>query len=98
MGERTKIRSMTQESYDVRAFWGGGPESDADCGMRLGRMIEKLMSIDQSFTGWHKGMTPVNIDSLSSLFDESRFYYDFSPQKVMPQVGFFLTIWSPKEN
>jgi hypothetical protein len=65
--------------------------------MRLHFLIDKLSSLDPVFSDWHAGATPIDAGALTELFDGSRTYYDYPPDKVMSEVGFLLSIWSYKQ-
>lgn len=84
---------MTQETYEIRAFWGSRPESAADCAARLRHLIDKLAPLDSVFVGWHRGATAIDVSALEELFADSRSYYNYPPDKAMPKVGFLLTLW-----
>jgi len=87
---------VIQETYEIHAFWGSRPESAADCAARLRRLIDGLAPLDPVFVGWHCGDAAIDVNALEKLFDDSRSYYTYPPNKLMPKVGFLLTLWSYK--
>lgn len=89
---------MKQESYELKAYWRSREENDASCAARLGQLIGKLSIYDPVFSDWRRGATPIDETALTELFDDGRSHGDFSPDKLLPGVGFLLTIWSDKGN
>jgi hypothetical protein len=100
---------MTQESYELKIWWGSREESAQQCALRFGTTINGLAAIDPVFSDWrHKGLggpeihrrfcaVPPDLAEAARLFESGRSCYD-SPRKVWPEMGYLVSAWNHRQD
>ena len=79
---------MSIESYALRSWWGNRQETAISCAARLARTVNRLADFDTVFGRWDKCETPVDAADMVKLFENSRYYYDFPPDKAISELGY----------
>jgi hypothetical protein len=95
----------TESEFKLNFYWGDRREDDQACARRLARMVSGLSDLDPSFARWLdpsqkelssklKFSMPPEVDQLARLFDANRSYKDYPPDKLWPEMGFWLLAWN----
>jgi hypothetical protein len=94
----------------MNLWWGSRQDSVDECAPRLMRFLNRLAATDATFSDWRKGgwggkgiyrpycVLPLTIEEATRLLDKGREYYDTTPRKLWPEMGFGTGAWNGRDD